>query len=64
MYLALALKISMEVNLMGTPVSLSFADAGYHGMCPVFATCEDAEKWSNGACEIIEVMFPKQEATE
>lgn len=53
MYMAMAVKKSITVNVMGQTQELPFTSAGFIGMIPVFATKEEAEEWADGKCQVI-----------
>ena len=54
-YVALAVMPSMTITSPWTgELEIPFAGAGFLGMCPVFATMEEAREWADGKFEIVE----------
>ena len=56
LYLVLGVMDDIEISIFGNKTPVSFKRAGYAGMCPLFNSRSDAEKWrGNNDLEIIEL---------
>lgn len=55
MYLVLGVKSTLTVLTPWGYQELSFSDAGFFGMCPVFENEHDAIKYADGKLRIVEV---------
>lgn len=57
LYGVMAVKESLTVEVLGQQKELSFKDAGFRGMIPVFNTEKEAKEYANGKFQVFKVQF-------